>query len=91
MWPDLELIGLYPLRFSGLYFTGKGLFHFSIAGDPYVTFGLIGEGGESKEDNIANRLTECDMDKGRGKDVPRIKWTSFMDGLTSWGISATTQ
>ena len=30
MWPDLELIGLYPLRFSGLYFTGKGVFHFSI-------------------------------------------------------------
>ena len=33
MWPDLELIGLYPLRFSGLYFTGKGLFHFSIEED----------------------------------------------------------
>ena len=31
MWPDLELIGLYPLRFSGLHFTGKGVFHFSIA------------------------------------------------------------
>ena len=30
MWPDLELIGLYPLRFSGLYFTGKGVFPFSI-------------------------------------------------------------
>ena len=30
MWPDLELIGVYPSRFSGVYFTGKGVFPFSI-------------------------------------------------------------
>ena len=26
MWPDLELFGVYPSRFSGVYFTVKGVF-----------------------------------------------------------------
>ena len=26
MWPDLELIGVYPSRFSGVYFIAKGVF-----------------------------------------------------------------
>ena len=26
----MELIGVYPSRFSGVYFTGKGVFPFSI-------------------------------------------------------------
>ena len=36
MWPDLELIGLYPSRFSGLYFTGKEVFPFSIPTPPLI-------------------------------------------------------
>ena len=31
MWPNLELIGVYPSRFSGVFFTGKEVFPFSIA------------------------------------------------------------
>ena len=30
MWPDLELIGVYPSKFSEVYFTSKGVFTFSI-------------------------------------------------------------
>ena len=29
MWPDLELIGVYPSRFSVVFFTSKGVFPFS--------------------------------------------------------------
>ena len=46
MWPDLELIGLYPSRFSGLYFTGKGLFHFSIRSMHNVSgYGILLDSG----------------------------------------------
>ena len=30
MWPDLELIGVYPSRLSGVYFIAKGVSPFSI-------------------------------------------------------------
>ena len=44
MWPDLELIGVYPSRFSGVYFTGKGVFPFSIRKISIILASIINGG-----------------------------------------------